>query len=191
MDLIVNKILECIKTNEDEIEILKMRLGIEVLIHNILMIGSILIFAKMLGIFSDAVILFIGYGLLKMTAGGIHFKKSISCILGTGAFIICGSNIAKKLELSFATVLVIYIICTIILWITAPQGTENNPVSQKNYFILKRRMMVILGIYLLGMIYLYRVKTYIVYLILIAIVFETFTLCISILKSCFIGKKQQ
>lgn len=169
-----------------EMEIMKMRLGFQVLIHNVLMIGFILVLADFLGIFTDSVILLIGYGLLKLTAGGIHFKKSILCLLSTSAFIVYGVSIAGNINLSLYRILFIYLICMLILWKVAPQGTENNPISQKNYYKLKRETMIISGLYLLITIYeLIVMEEKISNLLLVAIVFET----VSLLLGYFLHRK--
>lgn len=55
--------------NRTLVEICKMRLGLQVLIHNIVMIGSILVLAYFLGIYKEAIILLIAYGGLKSSRG--------------------------------------------------------------------------------------------------------------------------
>ena len=38
-------------------------------------------------ILGESIILLTAYGILKITAGGIHLKKNSACLLGTGCFI--------------------------------------------------------------------------------------------------------
>ncbi|MCM1499558.1 MAG: accessory gene regulator B family protein [Clostridium sp.] len=188
MDLIVNKLLKQMEMKDwSEVEMMKMKLGLQVLIHDFLMISFILLLAKGLGIFTDSVILFIGYALLKITAGGIHFKKSSLCLLGTSAFIIAGVFIAKHITLSFGGISCIYFVCMAVLWIVAPQGTQNNPVFQEKYDKLKRCTILISGMYYLITIYEYLVGIKISSFLLVAIVFET----LSLLPVCVFCRSRQ
>ena len=87
MELLADKIVTYIVTENSEwteLELMKMKLGVQVLFHNILM------FAKILGIFKNSAVLFATFGILKMTAGGVHFQKSYQCLFSTGLFIFSG-----------------------------------------------------------------------------------------------------
>lgn len=165
-----------------EIERSEMKLGFQVLLHNILMIGFILLLAKILGIYMDSVILLTGYGLLKLNAGGIHLEKSWACLLCTCAFVIGGVIISRYLEIPFYCVLLIYILCMALLWIIGPQGTKNNPISKKNYNKLRRKTMIISALYFLITIYRFLIKEEMTYLLLVAIVFETISILPNIKK---------
>lgn len=179
MNLVVERTMNHMKLRKEnwsQLEVMKMQLGFQVLFHNFFMITCILILAKVLGIFSDSVILLISYGMLKLTAGGIHFEKSSICLMSTSAFIIFGVVISRHLEISFCAVLLIYVVCMIVLWIIGPQGTENNPISKNNYDKLRRKTVIISSIYVLITIYIFAVKNEIPYLLLVAIVFETISL---------------
>ncbi len=58
-----------------------MVLGLQVLIHNIIMTGTILISAALMNMFWEAAILLATYGILKMTVGGVHFQTSFACLV--------------------------------------------------------------------------------------------------------------
>ena len=67
MELLADKIVTYIVTENSEwteLELMKMKLGVQVLFHNIFMTGLILMFAKILGIFKNSVILFATFGIL-------------------------------------------------------------------------------------------------------------------------------
>lgn len=180
MNLIVNYFIKHMKKSKwSDIEIMKMELGFHVLLHNILMISCILVLAFVLNILKESVLLMIGFGLLKLTAGGIHLKNSFLCILCTSIFIISGVTLAKYIVLPFWVVLLIYGVCMLILWIIGPQGTENNPISDRNYYRLRREMMRIMSIYLLITIYKFTTGEKAPNLLLVAIVFETITISMS------------
>lgn len=82
MEKIANRIVSYLDTDQaawNEIERMQMILGLQVLIHNIVMTGTILFLALLTGMFWEAAILLTAYGALKMTVGGVHFKTSCGC----------------------------------------------------------------------------------------------------------------
>lgn len=179
METIANKIVGYLDKDENiwsDVERAQMLLGLQVLIHNIVMIGMILIVAEIIGIFREAVILLTAYGMLKTTVGGIHFKKSAACLLGTGIFVIMGVMMSHKMNISLINIIFIYIVCMIVLVIVGPQGTENNPISEENHKRLKRKTVYIVSFYLFITIFMAVYFEYKSYLLFVAVVFETFSL---------------
>ena len=176
MELVINKIFEFMEKkdgNWSEIEKMKMRLGFQILFHNFFMVSIIIMVAQFCGIVEESVILLIGYGALKLKAGGEHLKKSLSCLLATSIFIIIVVKISTCLNFTIWEMSLLYIICAFILWIIGPQGTDNNPILNKNYNKLRVRTVIILGIYLLITLYVYSTKKYLSNLLLVATIFET------------------
>lgn len=146
MKYIVDKIIRIIDEQNSlysEVDILKMRLGFEILIHNILMVGTILIIAFVCDIFYESVVLLFVYGLLKLNAGGIHCKTSSGCLIATLVFVLGGVYMGKKLDIDLLATVIIYDFCTVVLYFIAPQGTSNNPVSKENYSRLKMNTVII------------------------------------------------
>lgn len=166
-----------------QMQLMKMRLGFEVLFHNIFMISFVLATAAVCGIFFDALILLFSYGLLKLTVGGIHFKKSSVCLISTSAFVIFGTSISRIMKISMYTVLLIYIICLIFIWLIGPQGTKNNPISPRHYNRLKWKAVMIVSAYLLITIYKFMTENRIPYLLLVAVTFETISILPNIIKN--------
>lgn len=176
METVANRIIEYLDTDKkiwNDVERMRMALGLQVLIHNIVMIGTILLTAVVLGIFSEAVVLLTAYGILKMSAGGIHFKSSLACLVGTGIFVIFGTKISDSINIELRYVVIIYLICIFILTLIGPQGTENNPITVENYVKLRKRTIIFVSIYLLITIFMAFGMKNIPYLLLIAVVFET------------------
>ena len=186
METIAKRIVEYLdddKTVWNDIDRMRMVLGVEVLIHNILMIGTILIMAWFLKIFFEALVLLTAYGALKMSAGGVHFKKSSACLIGTGIFVWAGVWIAKRMTIDLPYIIGIYLVCLIVLALMGPQGTENNPISEDNYDILRRRTVFLVGIYLVLTVIMEQCIGVIPYLLFIAVTFETLSLLPSYLKN--------
>ena len=159
-----------------ELDKMKMRLGFQVLFHNLWMTAVILAGAFLAGVLKEAVILFLAYGLLKINAGGIHFRTSGACILATGTFIIGGSLLSDYLEFPFYGVVCTYVVFMVILWFIGPQGTENNPITEENYGKLRRNTILLSAAYLLLTVCMYLLSGQIPYLLLIAVFFETVSL---------------
>lgn len=186
MEAIANRIVDYLDADKktwDELDRMRMALGLQILIHNIFMVGTILLLAKLAGMFSEATILLSAFGALKMTAGGVHFKKSSACLLGTGIFVVGGIMISRQLDISLIQTVVIYVFCLVVLVIIGPQGTENNPISKENYEKLRRRTVVIVLAYLILTVILAKQMNYIPYLLLVAVTFETMTLLPSYIKN--------
>lgn len=179
MEIIAKRIVNYLDGEQkfwDDLDRMRMMLGIQIVLHNIIMIGTILLVAQILDIVLEATVLLMAYGALKMSAGGIHFKKSSYCLMCTGMFVGAGVFISKHLNMELFKVIVIYLICFIVLTIIAPQGTENNPISEKNYDKLKIRTIFLVLIYLIITIVMEASTGRIPYLLFVAVVFETLSL---------------
>ncbi len=186
METITNRIvnyLDIDKTIWSDMDRMRMVLGLQVLIHNIIMIGTILFVAKIAGMFLEAVILLTAYGVLKMTAGGVHFKKSSACLLGTGIFVIVGVMVSRELNMDLIYIILIYVVCLIVLIIIGPQGTENNPIPEENYEKLRKKTVFIVSAYMIVTLFKAICFKHVPYLLFIAVVFETLSLLPSFIKS--------
>lgn len=179
MEMIATKLVSYLDTDKtmwNDIERLQMILGMQVLLHNIIMMGTLLIIARLTGMFPEAVILLAAYGVLKIAAGGIHFKRSFACLLATETFVTSGILISRHLHMRLAHIILIYIVCLAILAVIGPQGTENNPISEENFGKLKRMAIWIISVYLILTIVMAIYMKHIPYLLFIAVVFETLSL---------------
>jgi accessory gene regulator protein AgrB len=179
MEKIANQIIKYLdddRTSWDDLDRMRMNLGIQVLMHNIIMIGTILLIAHISRILWEAMFLLFLYGTLKMCAGGIHFKRSSFCLIGTGIFVEGGVFISKQLNTPLSCIIIIYLICLGVLAIIGPQGTENNPISPLLYEKLKKRTIFLVLIYMLGTIIIAVSMDIILYIPFIAVVFETLSL---------------
>lgn len=187
MEVIANKIVNYLDIDElnwNDLDRMQMVLGMQILIHNIIMISAILLTAKISGILGESIILLTAYGILKITAGGIHFKKSLACLLGTGCFIFAGVCISRQLHIHLAYITLTYAVCMMIIAIVGPQGTKNNPILADDYEKLRKRAVFITFFYFLITLFfaIFYEKT--LYLLVVAVVFETFSLIPAFIKNC-------
>lgn len=186
METVANRIVEYLDKDEtiwNDVDRMHMVLGLEVLFHNITMIGTILVAAQFFGIFLDTVILLTAYGALKMSAGGIHFKKSAACLIGTGIFVGAGVTYSGYINIELFPVVLIYLICLVILTLVGPQGTKNNPISEKNFEKLRKRTIYFVLLYLTITVVLAKCIGVIPYLLFVAVVFETLSILPSYIKN--------
>ena len=187
MEKIANRIVSYLDTDQaawNEIERMQMILGLQVLIHNIVMTGTILFLALLTGMFWEAAILLTTYGALKMTVGGVHFKTSCACLTATTTFVMTGVLASRRLDIGFVSIAIIYAACFITLMIIGPQGTENNPVSEENFEKLRKKAAWIIFIYLIiTFCMLSENLKNVPCLLLIAVVFETLSVLPSYIKN--------
>ncbi len=180
METIANRIVDYLDTDKilwNDMERMQMVLGLQVLIHNIIMTGTILFSAALMDMFWEAVILFAAYGILKMTVGGVHFQTSSACLIGTGTFIIAGVMLSRRMDMSLMSIFMSYSACFIALMIIGPQGTENNPIAEENYEKLRNKAAFIIFTYLIITFFLFLADLKnIPYLLLIAVLFETLSI---------------
>lgn len=186
METIANRIvnyLDSDKTMWSDMDRLRMSLGLQVIIHNIIMIGTILLASCFAGIFMEAVVLLTAYGAMKMSAGGVHFKRSFMCLIGTGLFVVLGVLVSRQLSMDLFHIILIYLTCLIILAKIGPQGTENNPISEENYEKLRKRTVFLVLAYPAVTIVMAKCIGDIPYLLFVAVVFETLSLLPSYIKN--------
>ncbi len=188
MEKIANRIVSYLDTDQaawNEIERMQMILGLQVLIHNIVMTGTILFLALLTGMLWEAAILLTTYGALKMTVGGVHFKTSCACLTATTAFVMTGVLVSRRLDIGFMSIAAItYAACFITLMLIGPQGTENNPISEENFEILRKKAAWIILIYLIITFFMFSENLKNVpCLLLIAVVFETLSVLPSYIKN--------
>ncbi len=186
MKIIVNIIVKYLDKDKiiwNDIDRLRMALGLEILIYNIIMIWTILLMAWITKIFLKSIILLSTYGALKMSAGGVHFKKSYACLFGTGIFVWTGVWISDQLNIKLSFTTLIYLVCLIVLIMIGPQGTKNNPISKEHYDKLRKRTVFLVLLYLFATFFWKNSMGEIPYLLFIAVVFETLSLIPSYLKN--------
>lgn len=112
------------KTEED-LEII--RYGIEVLFMNITKLPIILAVGYGLGLFWYTLYTIIIFGVLRRFAGGIHARKSITCLISTGFIILGAIYISLAYSLTIIVKMLIFIVALCIFLKYAPADTEEKP----------------------------------------------------------------
>lgn len=127
----ISNMLITTKDNSEEITELekkKVRYGIYILYVNVTKIGGLLLVAYFLDIFSEVLIIWILFGVLRSSAFGIHSSKSINCTIATFSIFLGGAFISMQFPLKESILYVIYILSFIGLLLYAPADTKARPL---------------------------------------------------------------
>ncbi|MBZ9607507.1 accessory gene regulator B family protein [Clostridium estertheticum] len=117
------------KTEED-LEII--RYGIEVLFMNITKFPIILAVGYGVGLFWYTLYTVIIFGISRRFVGGIHARKSITCLISTGLIILGAIYISLASQLTIIVKAFIFIVVVCIFFKYAPADTEEKPYLDKN-----------------------------------------------------------
>lgn len=158
---------------------LQMQLGIEVILHNILMIGTILIVSNFFGLLFETIIFFLVFGSIRVFTGGFHFKSSLACLLGTGTMVFIAHCISNNSYLNSYNDKFVLLVSLILIMIFAPQGTKKNPITNSKYKF--KAIIIVIFWYYISMIIGSANNT-----IIIAIMFQMISLIVQTFINRFI-----
>jgi len=150
-----NKILDLIMNNikkyysYDETKLKEIRYGLESLYLSIFKVIVILIISFFIHTTKELCLLFIFYGILRLTAFGLHTKNSIQCWLSSISVFSLIPYLIKKIIINNYILYPILIICLILIIIYAPADTEKRPlIRKKKRIIYKVLSSIIVSIYI-------------------------------------------
>lgn len=158
---------------------LQLQLGIEVILHNILMIGTILVVSSFFGLLFETIIFFLVFGSIRMFTGGFHFKSSLACLLGTGTMVFIAHCISNSCYLNSYKGKLILLVSLFLIMIFAPQGTKVNPITNPKYKL--KAIIIVLFWYSISMIIVSANNT-----IITAIMFQMVSLIVQTFINRFI-----
>lgn len=166
--LIINKCMELVTTYNKDLsqrDIDKIKYGLEGLYLTITKLIFIIIVSIILGIWKETLLLIIIFNGIRLTAFGVHAKRSIDCLISSTLFFILFPIICIKLTIPLIVKVILFIPLTILIGIFAPADTEKRPLINKK----KRKIYKILSI-------------------IISIIYMTIAIVIknNILSNCFI-----
>ncbi|MCI8408727.1 MAG: accessory gene regulator B family protein [Lachnospiraceae bacterium] len=115
-----------------ELENAKMIYGLEVLLDNLLKVICIIMLSLILGIFKESMLVFLGFGALRLRAGGFHFDRNIMCWFTSILITIGGGYLVYRNFISRNIAILFLLIALIIILLYAPSGTINNPIAPEN-----------------------------------------------------------
>lgn len=166
--LIINKCMELVTTYNKDLsqrDIDKIKYGLEGLYLTITKLIFIIIVSIILGIWKETLLLILIFNGIRLTAFGVHAKRSIDCLISSTLFFILFPILCIKLTIPLIVKVILFIPLTVLIGIFAPTDTEKRPLINKK----KRKIYKILSI-------------------IISIIYMTIAIVIknNILSNCFI-----
>lgn len=150
--LIINKCMELVTTYNKDLsqrDIDKIKYGLEGLYLTITKLIFIIIVSIILGIWKETLLLIIIFNGIRLTAFGVHAKRSIDCLISSTLFFILFPIICIKLSIPLIVKVILFIPLTVLIGIFAPADTEKRPLINKK----KRKIYKMLSI-MISMIYM-------------------------------------
>ena len=147
-NLILNSIIRNIKKyySYDEIKIKEIRYGLESLYVSITKIIVIFIISYFINTVSDLLLLFLTFGILRITGFGVHAKKSIHCWLTSIPLFVIVPYIIKNIYINDCLITLLSVISIILLAIYAPADTEKRPLINSKKRIVYKVLTIIISI---------------------------------------------
>lgn len=143
--LIINKCMELVTTYNKDLsqrDIDKIKYGLEGLYLTITKLIFIIIVSIILGIWKETLLLILIFNGIRLTAFGVHAKRSIDCLVSSTLFFILFPIICIKLTIPLIVKIILFIPLTVLIGILAPADTEKRPLINKK----KRKIYKMLSI---------------------------------------------
>lgn len=133
-NLVVNSIMNNITKyyNYDDTKLDEIKYGIESLYLTISKTIIILIGCIILKIVKPLLLLFIFYGIIRLTGFGVHAKKSWHCWVTSLLMFIGIPILISIINVNNNIIVITYLICMILMLKYAPADTEKRPLINKN-----------------------------------------------------------
>lgn len=125
----INSIKKNYNYSNEKLE--KIRYGLEVFYLTITKTIVIFTLAYILKLFKSLILLFLFYTLLRLTAFGLHAKKSWQCWISSGFVFILIPYIISNIEIIKSVQIIVASIGTLLIGIYAPADTEKRPIINK------------------------------------------------------------
>lgn len=173
-NVVINKIINIIQKyyNYDDTKIKEIRYGLESIYLTIIKLLVIIILSIFIHVFKELCLLFIGYGLLRLTGFGLHAKKSWECWI----FSICLFSIIpyliKNLLINNNILLITSILLLPLIILYAPSDTEKRPLINKKKRIIYKIITTTITIIYILIIYYFK-NVYYSKLLFFSILLET------------------
>lgn len=143
--LIINKCMELVTTYNKDLsqrDIDKIKYGLEGLYLTITKLIFIIIVSIILGIWKETLLLILIFNGIRLTAFGVHAKRSIDCLISSTLFFILFPFLCIKLTIPLIIKIILFIPLTVLIGIFAPADTEKRPLINKK----KRKIYKMLSI---------------------------------------------
>ena len=130
----INSSINLIKKNKecDNIEIKKLKYGLEGLYSFVTKFTIILLINVFLGTTIEFILFHFSYAILRAFAFGLHAKTNVGCWIVSTIIYVIIPQIIKYILIDKTLLLIIGIIASIVIAIFAPADTKKRPLKNKN-----------------------------------------------------------
>lgn len=174
-EVIINKAITNIEkyNNYSDTKLKEIKYGLETIYLTIFKITVITIINLILGSLKELLLIFLFYGLLRLTGFGLHAKKSSHCWIASLSIFVILPNIIKLVTLPKILQISLSTIGLLLLAIYAPADTKKRPIiNKRKRIVYKVSTIFITMIYILYIIFTNNV--YISNILMISILIQTF-----------------
>lgn len=135
--------------NKNGLELIKMKLGLEILLINLTKFAIVFIIAAAVNLFKEALLMTLVFGSVRRNAFGLHAKNSIVCTLTTTAMLVGGPYVSYYIKTNNYIIFGIFLMLNFILYKYAPADTENHPILGEKLRRKLRKETVLTGTFLM------------------------------------------
>lgn len=146
-DIIVERLNRSL--NKEGLELIKMRLGIQIVLINLTKFIVIFFIAAQFNLLKEAIFMSLVLGSVRRSSFGIHSNNSIVCTIITSIVFLFGPYLSYNLELNNYFVFIIFLVINLLLFKYAPADTEKHPLLGKKLRSKLKRQSVTTGIFLM------------------------------------------
>lgn len=147
--LIINKCMELVTTYNKDLsqrDIDKIKYGLEGLYLTITKLIFIIIVSIILGIWKETLLLILIFNGIRLTAFGVHAKRSIDCLISSTLFFILFPILCIKLTIPLIVKIILFIPLTVLIGIFAPADTEKRPLTNKKKKKIYKMLSIMISI---------------------------------------------
>ena len=156
----------------DNVKLQEIRYGLESLYLSIFKVLVIFLLSFFIHTTKELCIFFSTYGLLRITAFGLHAKKSFECwILSIITFLLIPFLI-KKIYINNTLLIILSLVSIIIISIYAPADTEKRPLINRNKRIIYKIISITISL-IYTFIILMKINNYINNLLIFSLLLES------------------
>lgn len=130
-------------THATELEYLQAYYGMQTLLYNIIVTFSILLSSYILSCFKETFFLFLIFGILRVVAGGFHFKSMEKCICATTLIMLGGGKYIATVNSPYFLCMALCIFSNLVFFLHVPKGSKKNPYSQDYTYLQKKRLHIV------------------------------------------------
>lgn len=147
-DLLINSVMNNITRycNYDDIKLKEIKYGLTSLYLNLTKLVVIFSLSYLLGYIKTLLLLMSFYSILRLTAFGVHAKKSSHCWVASTIIFIILPIVCEKITMSIYIKIAITLICLPLICIYAPADTEKRPLIHKKKRCIYKIASIIISI---------------------------------------------